>query len=793
MIKHYFQIFYRKFNRSRTTYLINLVGLSGGLACGLLIYLWIYDELHVDRFYADSDWLYNVMTNDRQPDRIVTGNNGSIILGQALKNAFPDVEYAVTTTPAAWFKSFSVSYADRDIVQGRGNFVGKDFFHVFARRFLSGDVNTALSGRNAVVISRGLAEKLFHSTGAAVGKVLTWNWDAITRESVVTGVYEDFPANSTMAFDFVLPLGVWNEIIHAKDENADLSGGPFNNFIVLHKGVAAADFNQKITHFIQAAIPGSTSTLFVAQFADNYLHGTYINGVQAGGRIEYVRLFTIIAICVLVIACINFVNLSTAKASERMKEIGIKKTLGATRPTLVRQFLGESILLSFASLLIALLLVVILYPAFKAMTGKSFIMVSDPWLIVSVPTITLLTGIIAGIYPALYLSGFNPVVVLKGKWVRSGKGFPIRKALVVFQFATSVMFIVVVMVVYNQVKFIQTINPGYDKDNVIYFEMHGQVAKGPDAFLSQIKSIPGVVQASSMENTIVLPSGIPGQGVDWEGEEPNSSIRFQQMYVNYDAIETLGLKMAAGRSFSRQFTDTGAVILNEAAIRAMKLKNPIGKEIKVWGKQKTIVGIAKDFHFNSLHEAIMPFVFKLEPQSCLLIVIRLESEHQRNVLAAIGKYYKEYDPGIYFDYRFLNDDYQEQYASEQLVATLCKYFAGLTILISSLGLFGLTAFAVEQRIREIGIRRTLGATRAGIMCLLSVDFAKVVGLAILLGLPIGYLLSNRWLNDFAYRIALTPIYFILSALITFLIAALTIGLQSVRASMVKPVESLKNP
>jgi putative ABC transport system permease protein len=225
----------------------------------------------------------------------------------------------------------------------------------------------------------------------------------------------------------------------------------------------------------------------------------------------------------------------------------------------------------------------------------------------------------------------------------------------------------------------------------------------------------------------------------------------------------------------------------------MKLKNPIGKEIKVWGKQKTIVGIAKDFHFNSLHEAIMPFVFKLEPQSCLLIVIRLESEHQRNVLAAIGKYYKEYDPRIYFDYRFLNDDYQEQYASEQLIATLCKYFAGLTILISSLGLFGLTAFAVEQRIKEIGIRRTLGATRMGIVCLLSVDFAEVVGLAILAGLPIGYLLSNRWLNDFAYRIALTPIYFVLSAFITFLIAALTIGLQSVRASMAKLVESLKTP
>jgi ABC-type antimicrobial peptide transport system permease subunit len=733
------------------------------------------------------------MINDRQPDHIVTSNSGSIVLGKALKNAFPDVEYSVVTTPADWFRSFSISYEDKDVIKGTGNFVGKDFFHIFPRYFLSGDASSALSNMNSIAISKGLAQKLFHETDSAVGKVLKWKWNSLTRETMVTGVYEDFPANSTIQFDFVMPIDSWDEIIKATEANADLSGGPFNTFVVLNKGVNPDVFNRKIANFIKSAIPGSTSTVFVAKYADNYLHGKYVNGMQEGGRIEYVRLFSIIAICVLVIACINFVNLSTAKASERMKEIGIKKTLGATRYTLTLQFLGESILLCFISLFVAVLLVASVYPEFRSLTGRQFIIVSDPWLITYVLIIILLTGIIAGIYPALYLSGFTPVAVLNGKWSHPGAGLSIRKALVLFQFAASVVFIVVVMIVYNQVKFVLTINPGYDKDNIIYFEMQGQVAKNPEAFLSEIKKIPGVVQASTIGNTIVVPSGTPRPGVYWDGENADDKLRFQQMGVSYDAIEVLGIKMAAGRSFSRKFADTAAIILNETAIRAMGLKNPVGRTIRIWGKQKTIVGITKDFHFNSFHEKIMPFIFRLDPEACLMMMIRASGGHQLSALETIKTYYKEFNPGNYFDYRFLDDDYQQQYASEKLVATLCKYFAGLTILISGLGLFGLTVFAVEQRIKEIGIRRALGASRIAIVSLLSFDFAKVVGISILIGLPVSYIIMKRWLNDFAYRIELAPTYFLVSALITFLIAALTIGIQSVRASMTKPIECLKNP
>ncbi len=792
MLKRNLRYFFKKFNRSKTTYSINLIGLSAGLVCCLFIYLWIYDELHIDKFYPNEDRIYSVMVNDQQPDRIITSNTGSAILGKALKNAFPEIEYAVTTTPAAWFKSFSLSYNDKDAVKGIGNFVGKDFFKVFPRRFLDGNQNTALVNENSIVISAGLARKIFNTVDGVVGKSIKWKWQTITREPVISGIFEDFPPNSTNNFDFLLTTPSWNEIIKASEASADLSGGPFNTFVVLNKGAKLEDFNKKAANFIKNYVPNSTYTLFLSKYSDAYLHGAYENGIQKGGKIEYVKLFIIIAICVLAIACINFMNLSTAKAAERMKEVGIKKTLGAGRRSLILQFLGESVLLSFLSLIIAILVVILLFHQFKIVTEKEFILRLDPKLILSVVLITLITGIIAGSYPAFYLSRFKPAAVLKGKWVGSLRGVYIRKILVLFQFSLSVLFLVVVMVVFNQIKYVQTINPGFDKDNVIYFEMQGKVADDIEVFLNEVKGISGVVQASSIENTIILPTYTPAPGVHWEGKNTDDKIRFYQEGVNYGAIESLGIKIAAGRSFSRQFADTSAVLLNESAVRAMGLKDPVGKRISVWDKEKIIIGVLKDFHFNSLHEEIKPFIFRMDPQSCLLVLIRIDEKRRKQAIESIQEKYAAFNPGIYFDYKFLDDDFQAQYASEKVVITLSKYFAAFAILISCLGLLGLTAFTAEQRVKEIGIRITLGASKGSIIYLLSVSFAKIVILSIIIGLPLSYIISINWLNNFAYRIELTPVYFIAAALITFIIAGLTIGIQAARASMANPVDSLKS-
>jgi ABC-type antimicrobial peptide transport system permease subunit len=376
--------------------------------------------------------------------------------------------------------------------------------------------------------------------------------------------------------------------------------------------------------------------------------------------------------------------------------------------------------------------------------------------------------------------------------VASSRSAYLRKGLVIFQFSLSVLFIAVVMIVFNQIKYVQTVNPGYDKDNVIYFEMQGNVAKDLNTFLTEVKKVPGVFQASSSDGTIILPTFTPRAGVYWDGKNTDDNIRFYQLGVNYDAIQTLGVKMAAGRAFSKAFADSFAIVVNESAVRAMGLQNPVGKKITVWDRERTIVGVAKDFHFNSLHEAISPFIFRLEdPQYTLLCLIRIASDKRKQTIAAIQQYYKKFNPGMYFDYKFLDDDYQAQYASEEMIITLSKYFAALAILISCLGLLGLTTFAAEQRVKEIGIRRTLGASRRAIIYLLSVDFTKIVAVSIIIGLPVSYLVASKWLNGFAYRIPLTPLYFIAAAFITLFIAVLTIGIQTARASGVNPVETLK--
>ncbi|OQP62634.1 hypothetical protein A3860_26855 [Niastella vici] len=793
MFRHQLRIFYINFKKHKSTVFINLFGLSTGLACSILICLWIYDECTIDKFHGKQ--LYKVMVNERQNDRLTTGEAGSGILGEALKSSFPEVQYVVTTTPAAWFRSFSLSGAEKDnVVKGAGNFVGKDYFNAFSYKLLQGNNDQVLADKRSIVISAGLARKLFNSTDQVVGKVIQWKWYSLSREAVVTGVYEDFPRHSSTQFDFLLPFDEWTAILKEMNGNtgeATINGGPFNKPLVLREGTSVNAFNKKIAGFIKSKFSQSTATLFLANYGDAYLYNNYENGVQTGGRIQYVQLFVIIAFCILLIACINFMNLSTAKAAERLKEIGVKKVLGVERGMLIRQFLGESVLLSFMALIIAVVLVVIVLPSFNALTGKQLGAGFDGWLIASVIGVALITGIIAGIYPAIYLSRLKPVLTLKGSFKGSVRDGWVRRGLVFFQFSVAVIFIVTIMVVYNQVQLIQSKKPGYDKDNVVYFEMQGKAAEQRDRFLAALKSIPGVVQASSITNTIVMPAGEPRGGVTWDDKNADDKIRFEQSAVNYELLETLGIEMAAGRTFSRNFGDSSAVVVNEAAVEAMGLTAPIGKKIKVWGKEKQIIGVARNFHFNSMHAAIKPFIFKLEPENTLLVMVKLHKNNRSGTIGAISKFYKQFNPGSIPDYKFLDEEYQQQYAFEMLIAKLSKYFTALAIIISCLGLFGLAAFTAEKRIKEIGIRKIVGASRFSIVYLLSADFTKIVLAALLVGLPISYLLAASWLNDFAYRIALTPTYFIAAMLVTLTIAWLTIALQTIKASMVNPVKCLK--
>jgi hypothetical protein len=485
-------------------------------------------------------------------------------------------------------------------------------------------------------------------------------------------------------------------------------------------------------------------------------------------------------------------NLSTAKATVRIKEVGVKKTLGAGRKRLAAQFIGESVLMTLISLILAVNVVAIVLPQFNLITGKDLSLSFSPQLIMVLVGITLVTGLIAGSYPAVYLSGFNPATVLKGKVKGSVGEVWVRKGLVAFQFTLSIVLIVSVVVIYKQIEFVQSTNLGYDKENVIYFDVEGTVKGNTETFLSELVKIPGIKSVASSTSDMTGHSW--SVGLNWEGKANDDKLRAELMSVNPDFQETLGLEMKSGRFFSRTFgNDTMNVVINEAAAKVMGFENPIGQHIKGIGSLE-IIGVVKDFHLESFHEQVKPQLFLLHRQNfapATLIMARIEAGKEKETLERLDAFYKTYNPGFPLDYTFVDDDYQALYASEQRVSTLSKYFAGLAIVISALGLFGLAAFTAQRRIKEIGIRKILGSSDFGIVQILSGDFTKTVFIAIIIALPVSYFVAQNWLADFAYRIDLKWWFFAGSGCLAMLIALLTVSLQTLRAARINPTECLK--
>lgn len=783
MFRHNFLLIYRNFKRFKSTFFINLVGLSSGLACSMLIFLWVTDELSVDKFHEKEAQLYQVMANYKHIDGIKTNMETDGVLAEALVRELPEVEMATVATPVYWFGKSTISIEDKSI-KSTGRYAGKDFFNIFSYDLIHGDHNQVLRDKNSIVISRRMALNLFNTTENILGEVVTFQHD---KQFLISGIFEGTPNNATENFDFVLPVANFLEQ-YPRFSEWDHRGPA--TYLVLKEETKINHFNEKLNSFYQTKTNETNISLFVSRYADGYLYGNYENGVQAGGRIEYVRLFSIIAIFILIIACINFMNLSTAKASRRIKEVGIKKAIGASRKILIYQYMGEALLMASLSLIVAVILVELFIPTFNAITAKQLVLNFDLKLILCLLGITLFTGLLAGSYPALYLSGFNPVAVLKGKLNASTGELWARKGLVVFQFTISIILMVAVFVVYKQVAFVQAKNIGYDKDNLITFDMEGTVAENPATFINEIKALPGIINATSTNSRLIGSYGATS-GLDWEGKDPDDIISFEMVQVNYDFMETLGIDMIAGRSFSRGFgTDSSKLIFNEAAIEAMGLKDPVGKVVNFWGKDTEILGIANDFHIESLHEEVKPMIFRLANTNYIMAKIEVGTE--RETIANLQKFYKSFNHGFVLEYKFLDENYQALYESEKRVADLSKYFAGLAIIISCLGLFGLAAFTAERRLKEIGIRKILGSGEFGIIYLLSADFTKMVFAAIIIALPVSYFLINNWLENFAYKIPLQIGYFVGAGLLALIISWLTVGFHALRAAKVNPADCLKD-
>ncbi|TDO20655.1 ABC transporter permease [Pedobacter duraquae] len=790
MFQHHLLLAYRNFKRYKSSFFINLIGLSAGLCCTIIIYLWVNDELQMDRFHQYDSRLYQIMENEKLADGIVTAESTSGLLATTLASEMPEVEYGLTASPTYWLAQSKASVKDGTGIGAAGKFASADFFKVFSYPLLSGNTNEVLKGRNGIVISESLAKKLFHST-EVLGKEMVWRNPELQNinHCLVTGVFKDIPANSSDHFDFL----VTPEYILGPNANYAKWGnrGP-SAYIVLKEGTDPKVFESKIKDFLKNK-GEQYRTLFMRPFHDGYLYGKYENGKQTGGRIDYVALFSLIAVFILLIACINFMNLSTAKASRRMKEVGIKKVMGVRRGSLIVQYLSESTVLAILALFVAMLFAELFLPAFNRLTDKDLAVHFDWRLILGLSTITLFTGLVAGSYPAFYISGFNPAAALKGKISNSITEVWTRKGLVVFQFTLSIVLIVSVFVIYKQIEFVQTKNLGFKRDHVINIDVQGKINGNSAPFIDELKKIPGVVHVSGMDRSFLGEFGSTVGAFNWEGRDPKEVIKFQHAGINDDLVETLGMQMVAGRSFSARFgADSTKIMINESGIRAMRLKNPVGKIFNLWGQDYQIVGIVKDFNFESIQQSVKPLFFYYAPKKSTRILVRIAAGEEKATIGLIRNFYTQYNPGFSFEYRFLDQDFQAQYTAENRVAVLSKYFAGLAIVISCLGLFGLAAFTAERKQKEIGIRKVLGATEMNIIYVLSKEFIMPVVLSVVIALPLSYLMARYWLDGYAYRISLQAWYFAAAALLSLCISWLTVGLQAFQAARVNPIVSLKS-
>lgn len=791
MFKHNLIISIRSFKRFKSTFFINLFGLASGLACTLLIYLWVADEMSVDKFHANDSRVYQVLRNvPQQNGEIMTTSSMPGALAEELMARFPEVETAAMVwSPEVLGGNDGYVSFDKNQFRTRAYFVDPSFMQILSIPMLEGHANSVLQEKSEMLISESLAQKLFGSTANVVSKSIKLNQGRATGEYIISGIFEDLPQNSTVQFDVLLNAQV---MMDAYGYMKSWGNTNPDALVLLKPGASAEAFNDKVEKLIQTKFEKSKSALFIQKFSDRYLRGAYENGKVSGGRIAYVHLFTAMALVILIIACINFMNLSTARAAGRLKEIGVKKALGTTRKMLMSQYFTESLLVTMLGVILALGIVLLALPHFSLITGKSLSVVFSVKLLTAIVSIVLITGFLAGSYPAIFLSRLRATESLKGKLAKNLGDLWVRRGLVVFQFSISIVLIVCVLIISKQIDYIQSKDLGYERANVLKFSNDGVQETTFKGFLERLESISGVMSASSIYHNLTGDHG-KTQSVNWPGKNPDQKVEFINLEMSPGFLKTMGIDLIKGRAFDRdRLNEDTKIILNQTAIEKMELADPIGQKIVLWGDdEKEIIGIVADFHAASLYESVLPTFIQAYPMNDYTIV-KIKPEMIPQTLPEIAKTFEEFSGGLPFEFSFLEDQYQAMYESERRVSSLAKYFTVIAVIISCLGLLGLTAFTAEKRDKEIGIRKVLGAGIWRIVTMLSYDFTKMVLLALLIGLPISYILTMNWLSDFAFRIGLEPCYFVASAFSILGISLLTVGFQTLKAAYANPIDSLRN-
>ncbi|GCC51347.1 ABC transporter permease [Chryseotalea sanaruensis] len=784
MLKNYLLITLRTLFRNKAFSSINIVGLAFGMSCSLIILLWVNDEMSVDAFHEHNDRLYRVLEKQSY-------TNGSVFvfsstpgpMAPVIKEKFPEIELASRVT---WPENRLFVVKEKSFYQ-EGRFVDADFLQMFSFKLSQGDTATALKSMYSIVVSKGMAERFFGDENP-IGKVLVMdNEDSFT----VSAVLDDIPSTSSIKFDYLISFDYY----YKKNENwlGQWGNNNIRTNLLLRKDANVAALAGKMTQELNAQVEGSNVTFMLQIFQDAYLYGKFENGVLTGGRIEYVRIFLIVAILVLVIASINFMNLTTAQSAKRAKEVGLRKTVGAVRGQLTAQFLGESMLMVAFSSMLAIAISFLMLPIFNQIADKQLqlSLVDIPSLSIFI-AIILFTGLLSGSYPAFYVSSFQPSKVLKGQ-MKSGTGAAqFRKVLVVLQFSLSIILIISTIVVYKQLNFVQQKDIGFNRGNVMYMRFQGDVAKHKEAIYQQLKDN-AAIEHVSFSSANPIDFGNSTSNLVWEGKAPDEQILFSNFSADEDFVTTMQMDIVEGRGFSKEFpTDTSNFIINEAAKKAMGFNVAAEQSLTLWGERKgKIIGVVKDFHFQSIHSKVEPLFIMFEPDWFSIVFIRHKSGEAQAAISALESINKQYASAYPFNYNVMDADWDNLYKSEERTGRLFNYFAILSIIISCLGLFGLSAYAAEQRTKELGVRRVLGATSPVLVGLMAKDFARLVIIAALIGCPVGWRLMHTWLQSYAYHIDVDLLTVFLAAFASLVVALGTVGYHSLKVALANPANSLR--
>jgi len=803
MLKSYFTVAWRNITRHKVYATINTLGLALGITCCIFIFLWVRDEKGIDNFHANGKDLYTVYQrvtyngrangNYQTPVRIDT--NHFTFLLKDISKAVPEVKSFALYVPGyilPWGHAETFQVGDK-LVKLEGSRAGENFFNMFSFPLLEGTPSTALKDIYGIAISRKMAGIFFGSPHAAMGKTLRFE---NSINFTVSAVFEDLPLNNTFKFDYLIGWDA-QRALHIEGATNDI-----RSYIQLQAGADPQLAETKINQYLRTQLgPQPKGLDFHAglqPFHEQYLHSVFENGVPATGRIQYVRIFGSVAIFILLIACINFMNLATARSVRRAREVGLRKVVGSTRAHLIGQFFGESLLFAVLAMAVSILLLALLLPAFNNFTEKHISLpLTQPAFWLGLAGIALATGIVAGSYPALYLSSLQPIRTLKGIFRFTRGAIWFRKGLTIFQFVLSIVLLIATIVIVRQTRYVQNTNLGYDRDNLIYIRIEGQLSKIEkyQLFKREATGMPGI---RLIDRSTETPHSMDFEAYDpikWEGQPKNVNIGFKPASVGFDFIDLMNLKTVQGRPFSRNIpTDSAdAFMVNETAVKQMGMKDPIGKWVSAWNKKGHIIGVLKDYHTGSMHEPIKPVILDVKEFEYFgVIMVRTYPGQTPQALASLEKVYRSINPGFAFAYQFVDEEYRKMYLSEQVTSRLSVLFAVLAIIISCLGLLGLVMFAAGQRVKEIGIRKVLGASLSQIIGLFAKDFLQLVLIAFLIAGPLGWYAMNSWLRDFAYRVSISWWIFGLSGAVALLIALLTVSHQALRAATANPVTSLRS-